>query len=172
MIDQILNMKGEIEELKSVVLNQFQIGPVEEIDAEKGYRLKLGEDDDGPYLSPWIPHPEDGKSSVPLKKGQIVGVPKVGGDARQALMIRGGYSDDLPSPNSNMNANVFEDAGVRIELVDGALLITIDGVSFELSGDGFKQTGGKQEHDGKNVGSTHDHGGIMRGNADTDPPNA
>src|SRR5690606_40881603 len=47
-------------------------GPVEMIDAQKGYRLRLGGSDEKPFLSPWYPHPETGKTSVPLKKGQIV----------------------------------------------------------------------------------------------------
>src|SRR5690606_30546736 len=99
--------------------NALKVGPVEEIDAAKGYRLKLGDGPDGPFLSPWYPHPETGKTSIPLKKGQIVGVMNPSGDMRQGVLFRGGYSGEHSSPNQNMEANVFEDAGVRIEIVSG-----------------------------------------------------
>lgn len=87
-------------------------------------------------------------------------------------MIRGGYSDDLPSPNSNMAANVFEDAGVRIELADGALVITAGGTSFKFSAAGFYVKGGRLDHDGKDFGKTHNHGKVVTGNSNTDVPNA
>ena len=72
-------------------------------------------------------------------------------------MFRAGYSGPRPSPNDDMNANVFEDAGVRVTVADGSLAITVGGVTFRFSGDGFVQSGGRQEHDGKNVGSDHGH---------------
>lgn len=122
----ILAMRAEMESLKTAFGNSMKVGPVEEIDAVKGYRLKLGEGEDGPFLSPWYPHPETGKTSIPLKKGQIVGVMNPTGDPRQGVMFRGGYSDAHASPNSNMQANVFQDAGVRLEIKDGGLVLTAD----------------------------------------------
>lgn len=170
MFDLLVGMKADIEMLKTAFGNSLKIGPVEKIDAEKGYRLRLGGTDDDPYLSPWYPHPETGKTSVPLKKGQIVGVMNPSGDPRQGLVFRGGYSDDNPSPNDNMDANVFEDAGVRIEVKDGQLILTIGGVTWTFSGNGEVQTGGKKEHDGKNVGSDHRHGEVMPGPGNTGIP--
>jgi len=114
------------------------------IDAEKGYRLRLGGTDAEPHLSPFYPHPETGKTSVPLKKGQIVGVINPSGDPRQGLVFRGGYSDANPSPNQDMDANVFDDAGVRLKIKDGALVITanvkvvVNAPQVELGGEGGK----------------------------------
>ncbi|MBP0440686.1 baseplate assembly protein [Tianweitania sediminis] len=170
MYAALIDMKADLEMLKTAFGNSIRIGPVEMIDAKKGYRLKLGEGSDGPFLSPWYPHPETGKTSIPLKKGQIVGVVNPSGDMRQGLVFRGGYSGEHKSPNENMAANVFEDAGVRIEVADGALVITVGGVTFNLSGAGLSITGGRVEHDGKNIGSNHVHSGILRGGANTDPP--
>ena len=124
MIGEIVAMRADIEMLKTAFGNALKIGPVEKIDAEKGYRLRLGGTDSAPYLSPWYPHPETGKTSVPLKKGQIVGVINPTGDPRQGMVFRAGYSDDNPSPNDDMEANVFDDAGVRIEVKGGVLKIT------------------------------------------------
>jgi len=170
MISDFVAMRLDIEMLKTAFGNSLKVGPVEVIDAQKGYRLRLGGTDDNPFLSPWYPHPETGKTSVPLKKGQVVGVINPTGDPRQGVMFRGGYSEANPSPNENMDANVFEDAGIRISVADGALTIKGGGTTFRFSADGFFQTGGEQRHDGRNVGSSHVHGGIRVGDQKTDVP--
>ncbi len=168
--DKHVSLLLDVEMLKTAFGNSLKVGPVEVIDAQKGYRLRLGGTDTDPFLSPWYPHPETGKTSIPLKKGQIVGVVNPSGDPRQGLMFRGGYSDGNPSPNDNMAANVFEDAGVRVSVADGALVVEAGGVTFRFSGEGYEQTGGKKLHDGKNVGATHRHGGVIEGGDDTDVP--
>lgn len=170
MIREFVALASEVQALKNAFGRAMKVGPVEVIDAEKGYRLKLGEKDGQPFLSPWYPHPETGKSSVPLVKGQIVGVINPAGDARQGILIRGGYSDALPSPNSDMAANVFDDAGVRISVASGALTIAAGGVSVVISGEGLTVSGGTVSHDGQNIGSTHVHGGIVPGSSDTEGP--
>ena len=170
MISDFIAMRLDVEMLKTAFGNALKVGPVEVVDAKKGYRLRLGGTNDAPFLSPWYPHPETGKTSIPLRKGQIVGVVNPSGDPRQGLMFRGGYSDANPSPNDDMEANVFEDAGVRISVANGALVVEAGGVTFRFSGDGFEQTGGKQTHDGRNVGSTHVHGGVVTGSSKTSEP--
>ncbi len=178
--DLLTKQRAEIENLKSVIVEMIQVGPVHDINAEKGYRIKLGEDEEGnPYLSPWKPHPETSKTSVPLKVGQMVGTLNPSGDQRQGLLLPGGYSKDHEPPNTDMEANVFQDAGVRIQIKGGtlqieaeqAIEITVGGVKHVISGGGIDTTGGKITHDDKNVGSTHTHGGISPGPADTKGPN-
>ena len=120
------SMKADLEMLKSAFGSSLKVGPVAVIDAERGYRLRLGGTDDEPYLSPYYPHPETGKTSVPLKMGQIVGVVNPTGDPRQGFLIRGGYSDANASPNEDMEANVFDDAGVKLHIKDGVLHVTAD----------------------------------------------
>lgn len=172
MIDKIVGIRADLETLKTAFGNALKSGPVEQIDPQKGYRLKLGEGDDGPYLSPWYPHPETGKTSVPLEKGQIVGVLNPSGDPRQGLLVRGGYSDDHASPNDNMNANVFAAAGVRIEIKDASLKVTVGGVTHTISGEGLVTTGGKIEHNELNIGASHTHKDVITGPANTGIPNA
>ena len=168
---EVAALRQQVEELRSTIANMVRVGPVAEVDAQKGYRLKLGEDSGGePYLSPWLPHPETGKTSVPLRKGQIVGQISPNGDARQGFVLRGGYGGDHKTPNTNMDANVFEDAGVRIEIANAALRIEAGGVTFTLSGKGVEIEGGRVKHDSRNIGSSHVHGGVRRGNERTDPP--
>ncbi|HEX5935819.1 MAG TPA: baseplate assembly protein [Pseudorhizobium sp.] len=144
MISDFIAMRLDIEMLKTAFGNSLKVGPVEVIDAQKGYRLRLGGTDDNPFLSPWYPHPETGKTSIPLKRGQIVGVVNPSGDPRQGLMFRGGYSDANPSPNDDMEANVFADAGVRITVKDGVAYVSavskvvVEAPVVELGGEGGK----------------------------------
>jgi hypothetical protein len=173
MIREFIGLRADVEALKNAFGRMAKVGPVEMIDKDKGYRIKYGENPDGtPYLSPWLPHPETGKTSTPLKKGQIVGVINPGGDPRQGIVIRGGYSDEHATPNADMAANVFEDAGVRISVADGSLTITAGGVTVTIGGSGLSVSGGRVEHDGKNIGSTHIHGGVLEGPVFTDVPEA
>lgn len=163
MISDFIALRLDVEAIKTAFGNMATVGPVEEIDAEKGYRLKLGEEDGEPYLSPWFPHPETGKTSVPLKKGQIVGNINPTGDPRQGFLVRGGYSEENSSPNQNMEANVFKDAGVTMTVVDGKLIIDAP--------NGVFITGDRVDHAGKNIGKDHTHGGIMPGPSNTAIPN-
>lgn len=121
LTDNLLAMSADLAMLKTAFGNSLKVGPIEQIDAVKGYRAKWGEKNGKPYLSPWIPHPESGKTSVPLERGDIVGVINPSGDPRQAVMFRAGYSGLRPSPNDDMEANVFDAAGVRITVKDGVL---------------------------------------------------
>lgn len=145
MIREFVALRLDVEVLKNAFGRAIKVGPVEEIDAEKGYRLKLGEVNGKPFLSPWYPHPETGKTSVPLKKGQVVGVINPAGDPRQGLLIRGGYSDRQPAPNEDMEANVFEDAGVRIEVKNGVVhvratgKVVVEAPDVSLGGEGGKR---------------------------------
>ncbi len=168
--DVLVGIVTDLQMLKTAFGKAMKMGPVEQINPVKGYRLRLGEGPNGPFLSPWYPHPETGKSSVPLKKGQVVGVVNPTGDPRQGFLIRGGYSDAYPSPNDDMDANVFEDAGVRLSIAGGTLRVAVGDVTFEISAAGVTISGGEVRHDGKNIGSTHVHGGILPGGADTDGP--
>ena len=170
-MDSIVQMRLDIEMLKSLVGQSTKVGPVAVIDAKKGYRVKLGEDDEGnDFLSPWLPHPETAKSSVPLKPGDVVGITAPNGDLQQGLLQRGGYSKDHETPNEDMDANVFKDAGVTVTIKDGSLIVSIGGVTFTLSGGGLAINGGTVTHNGTNIGSDHKHIEVMPGMGKSGPP--
>lgn len=164
MIDAFIGLKIDVEMLKTAFGNALKVGPVEEVDAQKGYRLKLGEGPDGtPFLSPWYPHPESGGATgtwAPLSKGQIVGVINPGGDPRQGVLIRGGFSDASPPISQSLDENKVSFGGVTITLAGGKM--TIDG-DVQINGSSLR-------HNAKNVGDSHVHGGIVPGGADTDVP--
>ena len=121
LFDLFIGMRADLDMLKVAFGNSLKVGPVEEVDAAKGYRLKLGEG----YLSPWYPHPESGKTSVPLKKGDIVGVINPSGDPRQGMMFRAGYSGLRPNPSDNIEDDVLlDEAGTRVERKGDTLTLT------------------------------------------------
>ena len=90
IVQSFVSMHNELQSLKSLVGRAMKVGPVHVVDAEKGHRLLLGERNGKQFLSPWYPHPESGKTSIPLEVGQVVGVVNPNGDPRQGFMIRAG----------------------------------------------------------------------------------
>jgi phage baseplate assembly protein gpV len=159
MINEFLAMNADLQALKNAFGRMGKVGVVHAVDASKGYRLRYDDKvtHGAPFLSPWLPHPETGKTSVPLKVGEVVGVFNPGGDLRQGFIVRGGYTDAHPSPNDDVEANVFADAGVRVSIKDGVLHIkadnhvVVEAASVSLGGEGGKKVA--RVGDKVNVGS-------------------
>ncbi len=129
MFRDLLAMKIDIEMLKTAFGKSLKVGPIEQIDAKKGYRIKLGEDENGePFLSPWYPHPESGGATstwAPLSKGQIVGMINPTGDARQGILLRGGFSDINRPPSADLLASVLKAFGVTVTVRTEPSLSTV-----------------------------------------------
>ncbi|MCB1462136.1 MAG: phage baseplate assembly protein V [Nitratireductor sp.] len=163
MIDIVVGMKTDLEMLKTSFGNAIKVGPIEEIDPKKGYRIKLADTKDGPYLSPWYPHPESGgqtKSWVPLSKGQIVAVMHPSGDPRQGVLMRAGFSDEKnPAPSDDMSANVLEGLGIKITVKDGTL--TLEGNLLVKGNADFND--GYVRADGHAIDETHKHKDVVSG---------
>lgn len=140
MIRELLAMKADLEELKTSFGAALRVGPVAVVDAQKGFRVKWGEGEDGPFLSPWYPHPESGGATstwAPLSEGQIVGILNPDGDPRQGILVRGGFSGLNPPPSQDLSENVFAFGGVRIEIKEGGTVI-VHAQKIELGGLGGK----------------------------------
>jgi phage baseplate assembly protein gpV len=126
MIEFISEARIDHEILKAKFGDMVKVGPVAEVDPQKGYRINLGDGDDGPLLSPWMPHPESAgvtKSWMPLSVGQIVGVLSPNGDLAQGVLVRGGFGGGNGQPSSGLSENVLEAFGIRLEMKDGILTI-------------------------------------------------
>lgn len=170
MFRDLVAMKIDVEMLKTAFGKSIKVGPIEQIDAKRGYRIKLGEDENGqPFLSPWYPHPESGGDTstwAPLSRGQIVGMINPTGDPRQGILLRGGFSDSNQPPSNDLLANVLKAFGVTVTIKDGTVHIS---GNFVVEGNvDFKN--GHVKHNGKNIGDTHIHGGVVPGAAMTDVP--
>ena len=182
MIEFLTGQRIDIEMLKTRFGQMIRIGPIEEIDPAKGYRIKLGDGDDGPFLSPWLPHPESGgqtSSWIPLSKGQVVGVLSPNGDIRQGVLLRGGFTDSNPAPSADLMANVLKGLGATVTLKDGTLTVDCGLVKFivdvEIEGNLLVKgnvdfANGHVMHNGINIGDDHVHSGVIPGGADTEGP--
>lgn len=171
---ELLNLSNRLAELERRFSQTIRHAPVHEVNAAEGWvRLKFGEGKDGPILSDKVPYAQMAgglKVHAPPTKGQQMTMIAPAGDPAQAVAMPMTWSDKNASPSGKGDENVLTFGDVRIELKGGGLSISVGGVSFSLSADGFKQSGGRVEHDGQNIGSTHVHGGILPGGADTKTP--
>ena len=173
-IRELVDLAARIAELERRVSGMMRHGTVEKVDAAKArVRIKFGEGPDGPFLSPWVPYAQLAgglKVHTPPTKGQQFTMMSPGGDWRQAVAVPMTWSDQNPSPSEAGDENVLTFGSVHMTLKSDGVAIEVGGVSFRISGDGVAISGGKVTHDGKNIGSSHIHGGVMSGGGQTDVP--
>lgn len=60
--------------------------------------------------------------------------------------------------------------GVTMDVAGNAYVIRKGGVSLTISAEGVAIEGGQVTHNGKNIGDTHTHGGVLTGAASTSVP--
>jgi len=172
-LDRLLRQYHELArvvERQGVLLNNIiREGVVQSVDYKAGTAVAMAH---GIPTKPikWTEPAGDIVEWTPLAPGERVMVVSPGGDLGRAFIVRGGYTDDAPQPhNEAAQKRTKIGAAVVTQSADG-LLIDIDGTTFSFTKGGFAQVGGTQTHDEKNVGSTHVHGGIIPGGADTRGP--
>lgn len=164
-----------IAELERRADGMVKQGRVAEVDPKAGtVRLRLNEEGaDEPFLSPPIPYAQMAgalKVHTPPSVGQQMTIISGAGDFRQGLAVPMTWSDKNAAPSEKGDEHVLTFGDVRVELVSGGLKITVGGVSVEITGAGVAFKGGRVEHDEKNIGSDHVHGGIIPGGSNTDVP--
>mgnify|MGYP000265339375 CR=1 FL=1 len=171
----IAGMQRQISELQRRQANMFRSGKVVEVDpATQRVKVDLG-DADNPLISPWIRWSDQGgaaKTWNPPTTGALMTVLSPMGDLdEKSLALPGGYTDSNPAPSADGDATVFTLGDLTLTVLGGSVTATLGGTTFVLSSAGIDVTGGLITHDGKNVGSSHTHGGIAPGPANTDQPN-
>ncbi|WP_420408695.1 phage baseplate assembly protein V [Hoeflea sp.] len=137
-------------------------GKVLEVDTQKALvRVALGKDPDGETVkSPWVPYKQTAgamKFHNPPSVGQVMTIRSEAGDIEQGLAEPFRWSDENPANSEAPDGHVMTFGEVSVAIASGALVVTVGGTTFSFSGGGFVQTGGVQEHDGKNVGKDHAH---------------
>ncbi|MDP2358643.1 MAG: baseplate assembly protein [Beijerinckiaceae bacterium] len=137
LIKVTVDLSREVAQLKRELAGMVKVGRVAETDAQKGYRLDFGNDDNGqPKLSPWLPHPEAGgkaKSWFPLSPGQVVAMMTPPGDPRQGFLLRDGFTDQYKQPSENLQENVFEFGNARVVIKDDHASITVGSASITIA---------------------------------------
>jgi hypothetical protein len=153
---------------------QMRQGTVASVDAaSRTVRLKLGENENGPYLSAPIPYVQTGgalKIHNPPSVGQQMAAMSPDGDLRNAVAMPLGFSDANPSPSGAGDQHVMTFGSVTVRLSSDGFSITVGGVSALIDGSGLHVTGGGVDHNGTDIGDTHTHSGITPGPARTSDP--
>lgn len=102
------------------------------------------------------------------------------GESDRALALgfeTSGRPRSLPAGGAalyDQHGNVLKmvNTGVTLEAADVPVVIKAKTLRFEGDYGVIEASAAGIFHNGKNIGASHTHGGITRGGADTDPPNA
>lgn len=176
LAEEVARLARRVADMERRQENSFRHGAVEEVDPEKQLvRLKIGKGTDGKdQLSPWVPYAQHAgalKVHTPPSKGQNMTILAPGGDLEQSFALPFTWNNGNPSPSTSGDENVLTFGDVRITVTADAVAFSIGGHTVTLSSAGTKFEGGAVGHDGKDIGATHTHGGIIPGGADTLEPN-
>jgi phage baseplate assembly protein gpV len=166
---------ARISELERKLSGMVRHGPIAEVDPAAGtVRLDLGAaTGGGRMLSPAVPYSQMAgglKAHIPPTVGQQMTMISPSGDWRQAVAVPLSWGGGNASPSAVGDENVITYGGATITLKGDALSVVIGGVSLTISADGLEITGGKVTHDGKDIGSSHIHGGVITGPGTTTEP--
>lgn len=169
LIERIESLEGIVRRMAVRQNNMFREGVVKEVDYEAGTAIVTAHGIDSPPTS-WSEQAGDINEWTPLSVGQRVMLVSPDGELSKSFIMKGGFTDDTPQPhNKGGEKRVAIGDAILTHTPDG-LFIEVSGTKYQFTADGFIQVGGKQEHDGRNVGSTHVHGGVESGRANTDVP--
>ncbi|KAB1086486.1 hypothetical protein F4V91_08620 [Neorhizobium galegae] len=175
----VLDTKYRIAELERRARNRRRKGTVAEIgtgDKAGRYKVQLSEQGETPYLSDWIKPRQiaagDVKIDVLYSQGEQVDVVSESGDLTDAQIDFSTYSDD--------NQRVNTDSPFHIKI--GDTVITASGNTVTITAADIKFVGDVEiegsvviegpvlTHNGKNIGSDHEHIEVVRGGENTGPP--
>ena len=181
---QIAHLVNRIAEVERRARNRKRTGLIEEGPDDQGrYRVKLSESSDQPYITGWVkPKTVSAggtKIDVVYTKGEQVDVVSESGDLTDAVIDFSTYSDANSRENGSNSAIHIRNGDTTIEVAGGVVTITTTTVNMtadvNITGDVKIEgpvaiTGASLTHNGQNVGSSHVHGGVSVGGADTDVP--
>lgn len=143
--DQFAELLERITMLENRLANTAIHGPVHEVDTKKQLaRIRLGGDDDNPYLSPWVPYSQSAgayKKHQPPSKGQNMTIFSPSGDPEQGMLLPFTWSDSNTSPSDSPDENVetfhearrdFNKEFVRSKFKDGRFAAWADGIKMRF----------------------------------------
>lgn len=171
LVRRIEQLETVINQLDRRQNNSLREGRITEVFPDEG----MAKVDAGGVISkkvPWLQRAGAIREWSPPTIGERVILISPSGEPGQGMILPGGYTDEFAAPHDKGGEKVVTIGDVTITQTDSAFVIAAGGVTVTISASGLKVSGGKVEHDGKNIGSTHTHGGIVRGSNDTDGPNA
>lgn len=103
-------------------------------------------------------------------EGERVTVINPTGDPGLGLVLLGGPSDGFPAVHDKPEEHRRKTGDVTTTQGPDGFVIKAGGTEYRFTAEGFIQTGGRQEHDGKNTGKDHVHDKVVPGGALTGFP--
>lgn len=164
--EQIANLHHRLAEIERRARNRKRTGTIAEGPNDKGqYRVKISEQGGTPYLSPWVKPKTYGaggvKMDVVYTAGEQIDLVSESGDLTDAVIEMSTYSE----------ANARENTGnTPFHLKIGSTVIQAGGDSVTITTGAITLESGTLTHNGKNIGDTHVHGGVVVGGSDTSTP--
>lgn len=149
LLDEIANLRRDLEKVRVAQHNMLRVGPVIESDADKGVRVQFGTDEE-PDKSAWTKSADrTGASSYRPKPGEQVMVLAIGGDPRQAIAIPLTHSNAKPDPKKDADETVHHARdGQRHAVKNGEVTDHADKGHTRFVGDEPGQgSGGNVQHE-------------------------
>lgn len=185
ILTAIMTRIAEIERRQDSRVTQ---GKVAEVDPKAGtVRLRLGGTDAEPFLSAPVPYAQVAgalKVHSPPSVGQQMTLLSGAGDFRQGLAIPMTWSDANPSPSDKGDEHVLKFGSTTVTIKSGEIIVdatkitlnssggtaVLDSSGITLHGEEIANSGSSLTHNGKNVGDSHLHTGVLPGPSLTGPP--
>ncbi len=164
--EQIAHLHHRLAEIERRARNRKRTGTIAEGPNDKGqYRVKISEQGGTPYLSPWVKPKTYGaggvKMDVVYTAGEQIDLVSESGDLTDAVIEMSTYSE----------VNARENTGnTPFHLKIGSTVIQAGGESVTITAGAITLESGTLTHNGKNIGDTHVHGGVVVGGSDTSTP--
>ena len=120
-----------------------------------------------------------GMAGHPPEDGALVLLLAVGGDEGDLVAMPASNPSKRMGKLSPGDAGIYNESGDRIILTKAGVIevaagvsvhVVVGGTSFTVSAAGVDFTGGYVRHNGKDIGDTHKHGGVLHGGEQTDVP--
>ena len=175
-IRELVELAARIAELERRFSGMMRHGTVTEVDTNtQRIRLDFGpaHGTSGRFLSPWIPYAQFSgalRVHTPPSVGQQFTAMSPNGDFQQAVAVPLTHSSANPSPSTAANQNVVRFGDVTLTLAEDSLEVAVGGVRFKVDGANVEITGGQVRHNGKNIGDSHIHSGVLSGPSVTGAP--
>lgn len=121
---------------------------------------------------------EDGAVAIAIAiggdEGDLVVLPVSNPSKRMGGLKPGDVGMNTPSGDkfvlgADGNAKLHVGGSVLVEAT-GSIVLKVGGCTLTISGAGFAFAGGTVTHNGKNIGDTHEHTGVVPGAAQSGPP--
>jgi len=166
------------DESDAAIKNMLRRATLVEVDDEKGQQRVRVKGLAGEELRDVYRPQAHGFTSTPVA-GAVGIIANLGGRSDRGLVL-GLESEGLRPKSIGAGGTAIYDAYGNIASIVQArtriahsteIVFEAGGTKLTINAAGVKIEGARVEHDGKNIGKTHTHSGIVRGGANTDPPN-